>query len=102
MPILVPTLQNIVKLAAGENHVIALRSDGAVLAWGSGERNQLGHRILERRKLDALLPRGLGFRKGIVDIGVGMNHSFVIRQDGKVYSWGVNNSAQTGISSGAG
>jgi regulator of chromosome condensation len=34
-----------------------------------------------------------------VDIGTGSDHSFAIHGDGTVYSWGLNNYGQTGISS---
>lgn len=91
------------KIVSGSNHVVALLSDGTVHAWGSGEQDQLGRRILERRaKQQALLPQKVGLRRGVVDIATGADHSFAVHKDGTVYGWGLNNYGQTGIPSKAG
>jgi regulator of chromosome condensation len=102
-PTLIRELRNVTKLAAGSNHVVALISDGTVQTWGSGDQAQLGRRVVERqKKLHALLPRGIGLRKGVLDIGSGSDHSFAVHKNGKVYGWGLNNYGQTGIASKAG
>lgn len=101
-PTLIPSLRKITKLAAGNNHALALNSKGAVVSWGRGEQHELGRRLVERNKNNALLPREFGLAKGIVDIGSGSNHSFAVHQDGTVYSWGSNNYGQTGIPASAG
>jgi alpha-tubulin suppressor-like RCC1 family protein/fibronectin type 3 domain-containing protein len=41
-PTQVPGLSNIVAIAAGDKHVLALRDDGKVFAWGSNEHGQIG------------------------------------------------------------
>lgn len=89
--------QKVIKIAAGSNHALALTSKGAVLAWGIGEHNQLGRRHIDRYKWNGLVPQTLGLPKDIVIIGVGANHSFAVRKNGDVYSWGLNNYGQTGI-----
>ena len=33
-------LTNVVKIAAGESHALALTADGKVYAWGGGEKGQ--------------------------------------------------------------
>lgn len=48
-----------------------------------------------------LVPGVIGL-SNIIDIAAGQFHSFVIRKDGRVFSWGSNNFGQTGISAGAG
>lgn len=102
-PTLIPELQNVTKIVAGSNHVIALLSDGTVHTWGSGEQDQLARRVVERRKkMHALLPQRVGLRRGIVDIATGPDHAFAIHKNGTVYSWGLNNYGQTGIPSKAG
>lgn len=75
---------------------------GAVFAWGSGQQNQLGRRIVERTKLNGLHPREFGLPKNITHIGCGSFHSFAIHKSGKVYSWGLNSYGETGIPQGAG
>ncbi|TGO15714.1 hypothetical protein BTUL_0036g00040 [Botrytis tulipae] len=96
VPMLIPGLKNIVKLAAGNNHYLALNNKGAVFAWGAGEHNQLGRRIVERSRLNALVPREFGLPKAMVDIFCGSEHSFAIHKNGTVYSWGANNMGQCG------
>ncbi|KAK4570172.1 hypothetical protein LTR86_002252 [Recurvomyces mirabilis] len=105
-PTLIPELKRITKIAAGANHVLALDNNGKVFAWGSGQQNQLGRRIVERTKLEGLKPREFGLpkgpKKGIVDIATGSYHSFAIDKAGNVYSWGLNNFGETGIPDNAG
>jgi len=90
-------LKKIVKLSVGNNHFLALSSTGAVYAWGGGDQNQLGRRIVERTRLNSLVPREFGLpRKGIVDIFACPEHSFALHKNGTVYSWGANNYGQCG------
>ncbi len=89
-------------LVAGNNQVLALTSSGTVLSWGSGQQGQLGRRLLERRKLNSLIPQDTGLPKAIVDIGVGADHSFAIHQNGKIYGCGLNNYGEVGIAEEAG
>ncbi|KIX02591.1 uncharacterized protein Z518_08532 [Rhinocladiella mackenziei CBS 650.93] len=96
-PKLIKGLSKITKLAAGANHVLALQSNGTVYGWGSGQQNQLGRRILERRASNSLVPMPIGLPKKIVNIGAGAYNSFAVRDNGDVYSWGLNNFGQTGI-----
>ncbi|KAB8297904.1 hypothetical protein EYC80_001690 [Monilinia laxa] len=96
IPMLIPGLTKIVKIAAGNNHYLALNNKGAVFAWGAGEHNQLGRRIVERTRLNALVPREFGLPKAMVDIFCGSEHSFALHKNGTVYSWGANNMGQCG------
>src|SRR5690606_11117307 len=41
-PVQVPDVADVVHLASGRDHVLALRADGTVLAWGLGQSGQLG------------------------------------------------------------
>ncbi|KAI1945712.1 hypothetical protein LOZ12_006300 [Ophidiomyces ophidiicola] len=101
-PVIIPALKKIKHLACGDNHALALDVKGAVFAWGSGQQNQLGRRIVERTKLNGLHPREFGLPKNITDIGCGAFHSFAIHKSGKVYTWGLNSYGQTAIPQGAG
>ncbi|RSL83387.1 hypothetical protein CEP52_016730 [Fusarium oligoseptatum] len=102
-PVHVPSLKNITALAAGSNHVLALDTKGNVVAWGCGQQNQLGRRIIERNKMSSLIPQGVGLPRGkIVKIACGSYHSFAIDNKGRVYGWGLNNFGEIGIESNAG
>ncbi|KAF4552511.1 Regulator of chromosome condensation (RCC1) repeat-containing protein 2 [Elsinoe fawcettii] len=97
-PALVAGLKNIKKVACGANHALALDASGAVYAWGSGQQNQLGRRVVERTKIQGLIPREFGLpRRAIVDIACGEYHSFAIDNQGQVWSWGLNSYCETGI-----
>lgn len=96
-PTLIPDLKKITALAAGSNHILALDSKHCVFAWGSGQQNQLGRRILERTKMNSLVPTQFGLPKKMVGIGAGAYHSFAIHENGDVYSWGLNSFGETGI-----
>lgn len=90
-------ISKVTKLATGANHVLALQSNGIVYGWGSGQQNQLGRRILERRAANSLVPMPIGLPKKIINLGAGSYNSFAVRENGDVYSWGLNNFGQTGI-----
>lgn len=100
---LMPGLKNVKALAAGSNHILALDNKGIVVAWGAGQQNQLGRRIIERNKKSSLVPQGLGFPRNKVErIACGSYHSFALDKDGNVWGWGLNNFGETGIRFGAG
>ncbi|KAK4619338.1 hypothetical protein CLAFUW4_11646 [Fulvia fulva] len=105
-PVLIPALKNITDIKAGANHALAMDTKGAVFAWGSGQQNQLGRRIIERTKEKALTPTEFGLpkgpKKGISSIETGSYHSFAIAKTGEVWAWGLNNFGETGIMDNAG
>ena len=105
-PMLIPDLKKITTIKAGANHALALDSSGCVIAWGSGQQNQLGRRVIERTKTEGLKPRAFGLPKGpkngIKAIETGAYHSFAISKNGSVYGWGLNNMGETGIMTNAG
>jgi regulator of chromosome condensation len=100
-PVPIPLLTKIVSLAAGNNHMLALDNKGKVFAWGTGEQNQLGRRIVERTRFGALTPCRVALSK-IKQIACGAYHCFAIDEGGIVYAWGSNNFGQTGLVEGLG
>ena len=100
---LVHGLKNIVDITCGANHVIALDTKGTAYAFGSGQQNQLGRRIVERTKINALTPREFGLPRGkIQSVSAGAYHSFAIDKSGQVWTWGLNSFGETGIPDDAG
>jgi len=83
--------------AVGQNHVLALDTNGHIWVWGSGQQNQLGRKILARRLVNGLVPDRLGLRD-VVHVGAGAFHSFALLKDGSVYSWGLNSFGQCVLS----
>src|SRR4051812_142494 len=85
-----------VDIATGSDHVLALTDRGQVFAWGNGAQNQLGRRIIERRKTNSLLAEPMGL-SNIVKISSGAYHSFAVDIEGRVLAWGLNNFRQCGL-----
>jgi regulator of chromosome condensation len=89
-PFLVSGLPPIVQITCGANHALALDSIGNIWAWGAGEQNQLGRRILGRHQTEAFKPRRVEIaRNNTKYIASGQYHSFAI--DGKDNVWAVSN-----------
>ncbi|EXF86573.1 hypothetical protein CFIO01_06835 [Colletotrichum fioriniae PJ7] len=98
LPVHIPGLSDIVELAGGANHVLSLTHDGDVFAWGSGEQNELGRRLLARRRFESLIPQRVGLpRHQTAKIFAGSHHSFAIDVHGKVWAFGLNNFGQCGV-----
>ncbi len=91
-PVQVPGLNGIVAIAAGARHTLALRADGAVLAWGANEAGQLGDNTTTRRNA----PVPVSGLANVVAIAAGSAHSLAIRADGSVVAWGFNAFGQLG------
>ena len=91
----------IVAVSCGSDHCLALTTHGHVYVWGNGQQNQLGRRIIERRKLNGLEPERLGLRN-ITLVSAGMYHSFAVDASGTVWAWGLNTFHQTGLTSSKG
>ncbi|TVY31960.1 Protein pim1 [Lachnellula subtilissima] len=99
-PVLIPELKNITTLSAGTNHILALNTKGKVFAWGAGEQNQLGRKIIARNVAQSLVPSEFGLsRKKITTIGCGDYHCFAADDKGNVFAWGLNGFAQCGTES---
>ena len=83
--------------------MVALDNKGNCFAFGSGQQNQLGRRVVERTRMNGLVPRDFGLPKGkITQISAGAYHSFAIDDSNRVWTWGLNNFGETGIAEGAG
>lgn len=92
-------LVGITRLAAGEQHSLALRRDGRVLSWGANDDGQLGNgsRAASAHPAYVRAPDGApGQLTGIIDIAADSNTSVALRKDGTVVVWGRDNSGQRG------
>jgi alpha-tubulin suppressor-like RCC1 family protein len=83
-----PDLGDVLRVAGGSYHSLALRKDGTVVAWGAGTnypKIPTGSVSFGQ----SMVPAGLG---NVVDIAAGGYHSLALKQDGTVVAWGAGNS----------
>ena len=93
-PAAVPGLADVVAIAVGNTHRLALTGDGVVLEWGwpLGCRGpDLAWRSPQRVDLPAQARA----------IAAGRDHALVLTADGRVLAWGENALRQLGIDAGA-
>uniref|UniRef100_A0A8C9FKU9 HECT domain-containing protein n=1 Tax=Pavo cristatus TaxID=9049 RepID=A0A8C9FKU9_PAVCR len=97
-PRLVKELGNhdIVQIACGDHHSMALSRGGNLFTWGRNTHGQLGVGSQDPLISKPQLVKGL---KGIplAQIAAGGAHSVVVSLSGAVYSWGKNNFGQLGL-----
>ena len=80
-------------LGKGEDsHVLAVRSDGTLWAWGANTGGQLG----DGTKVSKDLPNQIGVRTDWVKAFAGGSHSLALRSDGTLWAWGMNTYGQLG------
>ena len=91
-------LANIVGLAGGGQHSLALATDGSVYSWGNNTNGQLGDGTLTSRSLPALVLNSAGTTplNGVKSLVAGRSHSLAVKTDRTVISWGYNVRGQLG------
>ncbi len=85
-PVLIEGLADVVHLAAGQEHALAVTADGDVWGWGFHEFGQLGidaggeWRLATPTRLDGL--------QGDLSVAAGSDHSFALDANGQLWAWG--------------
>lgn len=92
-PVQVSNLTDVVAIDAGASHILALKSDGTVWAWGSNNSGQFG--IGTYSSTPQPTPVKTHFTE-VVDISAGPNYSLVVKSDGSVWGSGSNQSSKLG------
>ncbi len=87
-PIVVPLPKDIVQIAAAGHFGIAVRSNGAVLAWGE-------HPAAENLSDVAIVT--IQNLPSVSSIDAGERHVLALTKHGKVYGWGDNKNGQLGV-----
>ncbi|WP_274654621.1 fibronectin type III domain-containing protein [Paenibacillus humicola] len=85
-PVQVQDLRSVVAIAAGEDHSLALKSDGTVWAWGSNAYGQLG--IGSRATYTSNIPVQVQGLSSVVAIAANGYHNLAVKSDGTVWQWG--------------
>lgn len=100
-PVQIPgrTLENIIAVAAGQRHSIALDVRGRIHTWGCNAFGQLGtvnrdHSPYPHWVYDA---NGKDLLEGFVAVAAGARTSYALKADGTVWAWGIPPSDRSGM-----
>ena len=89
----VKIMEDVVAIAAGGSHSLALTSCGALWVWGNNVGGQLGNgRRASRNDTYINYPYPVMRKENVVAIAAGHMHSAAITSDGGLYVWGLNES----------
>jgi alpha-tubulin suppressor-like RCC1 family protein len=88
-------------VGAGDNHSLAIASDGSLWVWGRNDIGQLGFRSTVFRRWTAggpgeTRPVQLGSDSDWAAVAGGMLSSFALKRDGSLWAWGGNWTGQLG------
>ncbi|XP_056322199.1 E3 ISG15--protein ligase HERC5.2 [Danio aesculapii] len=88
--------RQVIQIACGDQHSMALTKDGQLFVWGENAHGQLG---LKKEQAGTQSPQHLQSLYGIpvAQISAGGNHSFVLSLSGAVFGWGSNSAGQLGL-----
>ncbi|MCE9610824.1 MAG: cadherin-like beta sandwich domain-containing protein, partial [Chthoniobacter sp.] len=92
--------KRVVAVVAGQNHNVALCSDGSLAGWGLNTSGQLGNNGTTTSLVPvAVVQTGVLAGKTVVAVVAGSIHSLALCSYGTLAAWGQNNNGQLGISS---
>jgi alpha-tubulin suppressor-like RCC1 family protein len=96
-PLTTPTVasgaNSFIKVARHDGHVLAIKEDGTLWAWGLNTYGQLGLNDTTTRQV----PTQVGVDTNWSDISVGAEHSAALKSTGALYLCGRNSSGQLGL-----
>ncbi|MEJ0044958.1 MAG: hypothetical protein WDN04_01495 [Rhodospirillales bacterium] len=100
-PVKVSNLTNVVAIAAGFFHSLAIKSDGSVWAWGLNSTGQLGNNTIVNSnvpvQMQATLSGTTAKIAGATAIAGGSGHSLILTSASGLLAVGNNGSGQLGI-----
>ncbi|TGK44727.1 RCC1 domain-containing protein [Leptospira andrefontaineae] len=92
-PTKVPGLTGIKHIANGRDHILALKSDGTVFAWGLNASGQLGIGNQDSPKNSPLQVNNI---TNAIRVFAGGTQSFALLSDGSIQGWGENGQGNLG------
>jgi alpha-tubulin suppressor-like RCC1 family protein len=84
-------------MVASYRHVLAIKTDGSLWAWGDNEQGQLG----DGTTIDKATPVQIGSERNWQHLSTSLSgdHSLAIKSDGTLWAWGKNEDGQLGTGS---
>ncbi|XP_026322032.1 probable E3 ubiquitin-protein ligase HERC4 isoform X2 [Hyposmocoma kahamanoa] len=89
--------KNVIQIACGSYHSVALSNNGDLFAWGANNYGQCGLGTMTSKETT---PQQITSLIGvpIALIACGSHHTFVLSKSGAVFGWGKNTHGQLGLS----
>ena len=81
--------------STGNDHTVAVRSDGTLWAWGSNTFGQIGDGTFFQR----ISPVQIGTLTSWASVSAGDAYTMAIRTDGSLWAWGINTNGNLGDNS---
>lgn len=91
VPKVIPSLSDIISIASGGCHFLALDAEGNLWGWGVNGNGQVGNGST------ATVTTPVKVMEKVSTMGAGFVHSLAVTTDGKTYAWGLNNLGQLGL-----
>ncbi|XP_068565986.1 probable E3 ubiquitin-protein ligase HERC4 [Cebidichthys violaceus] len=88
-------LGNVVSIACGQDHCLAVCASGQVFSWGAGDNGQRG--ILPNLLCNRLSRVAMPLQIAVIQVACGNSHSLALTNGGDVFSWGLNSHGQLGL-----
>ena len=88
---------NIIKIAAGSAHALALDSDGKLYGWGDNSKMQLTGNPTRNLQNNAVVEIANIENVKYTDIWAGGDRTIILGHDGNLYTWGDNTNGVLGI-----
>ena len=86
------TIASVTALAAGTEHIVEVKIDGTIWAWGKNDQGQIGDGTTDMKTA----PVQIGEDMDWVAAAAGKNHTLALKSDGTLWAWGNNDSGQLG------
>jgi alpha-tubulin suppressor-like RCC1 family protein len=80
-------------MEAGVDHVLAIKQNGSLWAWGNNYSNQLGTLPVEEARAT---PTRIGIDNNWCKVSAGSRDSYALKSDGTLWTWGQNGIGQLG------
>lgn len=80
------------QIAAGGRHILAVKADGTLWAWGQNDTGQLGDGTFE----DKDVPTHIGRDTNWLVVVANVDHSLALKTDGTLWAWGENSHGELG------
>jgi alpha-tubulin suppressor-like RCC1 family protein len=88
--------RDVAQVAAGARHACALKTDGTLWCWGSGDQGQLGNGLQGAGVLSATPLQVTALGDQVAEVSVGDSFSCARKRDGTVWCWGYNLDGELG------